>query len=186
MSRRWFSSDDYSVALAHRILHFPNELSVNVAWECRVTEIALALDVQNASGMPDLPGYGQFYRWTAAALGGRRAGVQLSIRLVDEPEGAELNRRFRGRHGATNVLSFPYEPLPGMVDCDLLGDLVICAPLVVRESQVQGMPPEARWAHLVVHGVLHLLGYDHTDTAEAMEMEGLERDLLLGLGFPAP
>lgn len=151
-----------------------------------MTEIALALDIQNASTTPDLPGYEQFYRWAAAVLTGRRAGAQLSIRLVDEPEGADLNRRFRGKRGATNVLSFPYEPLPGMVDCDLLGDLVICAPLVVREARAQGTPLAARWAHLVVHGVLHLLGYDHADTTEAIAMEGLERHLLLGLGFPAP
>ena len=144
------------------------------------------LDVQNASTMPDLPGYGQLRRWAAAALTGRRVGAQLSIRLVDEPEGAALNRRFRGGRGETNVLSFPYEPLPGVTDCDLIGDLVICAPLVVREAREQGTPLEAHWAHLVVHGVLHLLGYDHSDTAEATEMEGLERHILLGLGFPAP
>ena len=151
-----------------------------------MTEIALALDIQNASATPDLPGYEQFHRWAAAVLTGRRTSAQLSIRVVDEPEGAELNRRFRGKPGATNVLSFPYEPLPGVVDCDLLGDLVICAPLVVCEAQAQGIPIEAHWAHLVVHGVLHLLGYDHADATEAMEMERLERDLLLGLGFPAP
>jgi len=146
----------------------------------------LELDIQNASTMPVLPGYEQLHRWAAAALAGRRAGTQLSIRLVDEFEGADLNRRFRGKCRATNVLSFPYNPLPGMVDCDLLGDLVICAPLVVREAREQGTPLEARWAHLVVHGILHLLGYDHSDSPEAIEMEGLERHILLGLGFPAP
>jgi len=151
-----------------------------------VTEIALALDIQNASTAPDLPGYEQFHRWAGAALTGRRAGAQLSIRLVDEPEGADLNRRFRGKPGATNVLSFLYEPLPGMVDCDLIGDLVICAPLVVREARAQGTPLEARWAHLVVHGVLHLLGYGHSDPTEGSAMERLERHILLGLGFPAP
>jgi len=118
-------------------------------------------------------------------LAGRRTNAQLSIRLVDGPEGAYLNRRFRGGSGATNVLSFPYEPLPGVTDCDLIGDLVICAPLVVREAREQGAPLAAHWAHLVVHGVLHLLGYDHSDTIEATEMEGLERHILLGLGFPA-
>ncbi|WP_089728608.1 rRNA maturation RNase YbeY [Candidatus Thiosymbion oneisti] len=153
---------------------------------CHVTEIALELDIQNASATPDLPGYEQFHRWAAAALAGRRTSAQLSIRLVDESEGADLNRRFRGKCGATNVLSFPYEPLPGMVDSDLIGDLVICAPLVVREARAQGTPLAAHWAHLVVHGVLHLLGYDHADTTEAIAMEGLERHLLLGLGFTAP
>jgi len=146
----------------------------------------LDLEIQNASATPDFPGYEQFHRWAAAALTGRRTGAQLSIRLVDGPEGAYLNRRFRGKREATNVLSFPYEHLPGVTDCDLIGDLVICAPLVVREAREQGTPLEAHWAHLVVHGVLHLLGYDHSDTAEATEMEGLERHILLGLGFPVP
>jgi len=146
----------------------------------------LELDIQNASTVPDPPGHAQFHQWAEAALAGRRTGAQLSIRLVDEPEGADLNRRFRGKREATNVLSFPYEPLLGVTDCDLIGDLVICAPLVVREAREQGTPLEVHWAHLVVHGVLHLLGYDHSDAAEANEMEGLERHILLGLGFPAP
>lgn len=146
----------------------------------------LELAIQNASTVPGLPAYGQFRRWAEAALAGRRVNTELSIRLVDEAEAAALNRRFRDRHGATNVLSFPCDPLPGVTDSDLLGDLAICAPLVVREAQEQGKPVEAHWAHLVVHGVLHLLGYDHSDTAEAAEMEGLERRILLGLGFPAP
>ncbi len=147
---------------------------------------ALELDIQNASTMPDLPGYGQLRYWAEAALAGRRACAQLSIRLVDEPEGADFNRRFRGGSGATNVLSFPYEPLPGVTDCDLIGDLVICAPLVVREAREQEIPLAAHWAHILVHGVLHLLGYDHSDTTAAIEMEGLERHILLELGFPAP
>jgi len=151
-----------------------------------LTEIALALDIQNASTTPDLPSYEQFHRWAAVVLADRHASTQLSIRLVDEPEGAELNRRFRGKCGATNVLSFPYEPLPGVTHCDLIGDLVICAPLVAREARAQSTLPEAHWAHILVHGVLHLLGYDHSDTTEALEMEGLERHILLGLGFPAP
>ena len=153
---------------------------------CHLTEIALALDIQNASTTPDLPSYEQFHRWAAVVLADRHASTQLSIRLVDEPEGAELNRRFRGKCGATNVLSFPYEPLPGVTHCDLIGDLVICAPLVAREARAQSTLPEAHWAHILVHGVLHLLGYDHSDTTEALEMEGLERHILLGLGFPAP
>jgi len=146
----------------------------------------LELEIQNASTTPGLPGYEQFRRWAEAALAGCRANAALGIRLVDEPEGVELNRSFRGRHGATNVLSFPFDPLPGLADCNLLGDLAICVPLVVREAREQGKPVEAHWAHLVVHGVLHLLGYDHPDAAGAVEMEGLERDILLGLGFPAP
>jgi len=146
----------------------------------------LELDLQNVSTVPDFPGYIHLHRWAEAALADRRTRAQLSIRLVDEPEGAELNRRFRGRPGATNILSFPFEPLPGIKDCNLLGDLVICAPLVAREAREQGLGLEAHWAHIMIHGVLHLLGYDHSDRSEALEMEGLERHILLGLGFPAP
>jgi len=135
---------------------------------------------------PDLPTTAQIRRWVEAALAGRRERAELSIRLVDEPEGADLNRRFRGRHGATNVLSFPFEPLPGLGECDLIGDLVICAPLVAREAQEQGKTPEAHWAHMLVHGVLHLLGYDHLVDEAAAEMERLETRILCGLGFSPP
>jgi len=146
----------------------------------------LELDVQNASVAPDLPTTAQLRGWAEAALDVRRKRAELSIRLVDEPEGAELNGRFRGRRGPTNVLSFPFEPMPGLVDCDLLGDLVICAPVVAREAGEQGKTLQAHWAHMLVHGVLHLLGYDHLDIPEAEEMEGLETKILEGLGFPAP
>ena len=147
----------------------------------------LELDIEDASTVPDVPAVEQLRSWAEATLAaGRRQRAQLSIRLVDECEGAELNRRFRGRRGATNVLSFPFEPLPGVPDCDLIGDLAICAPVVVREAQEQGKTSEAHWAHMLVHGVLHLLGYDHLEAARASEMEELERQILCGLGFPAP
>ena len=118
----------------------------------------------------------------------RAAGqkVELSLRLVDEAECADLNQRYRGKAGPTNVLSFPFEPPPGIKGPRYLGDLVICVPVVVREVAEQGKAPEAHWAHLVVHGVLHLLGYDHLDEAEAQEMEALETRLLANLGFPPP
>jgi len=140
-------------------------------------------DASHASGVPSLQ---DFRRWAEAALAGRREWASLGIRLVDETEAAELNRRFRNRAGPTNVLSFPYEPLPGIADCDLIGDLVICVPLVVREAMAQGKGCDAHFAHLVVHGILHLLGYDHGAAAQATEMEGLESGILSGLGFPAP
>ena len=117
---------------------------------------------------------------------GRRDRAELSIRLVDQAEGAILNGRFRGRRGPTNVLSFPFEPLPGLEDCDLIGDLVICAPVVAREAAEQGKSLQAHWAHMLVHGVLHLLGYDHLDAAHAAQMEGLETRIIRRLGFPAP
>ena len=144
------------------------------------------LDVQNASAVPDAPTPDQLRVWAEAVLNGRRQRAELSIRLVDEPEGAELNGRFRGRRGPTNVLSFPFEPMPGLEDCNLLGDLVICAPVVAREAREQGKTLQAHWAHMLVHGLLHLLGYDHMDAVEAEEMEGLETRLLGDLGFPAP
>lgn len=146
----------------------------------------LALDVQSASATPDLPATDQLRVWAEAALDGRRERAELSVRLVDEPEGTELNGRYRGRRGPTNVLSFPFEPMPGLEDCDLIGDLVICAPVVAREAREQGKTLEAHWAHMLVHGVLHLLGYDHPGAAEAAEMEELETRILAGFGFPAP
>ena len=146
----------------------------------------LELDIQVASKAPDLPTPEQLRRWADAALAGRRERAELSVRLVDEPEGADLNGRFRGRRGPTNVLSFPFEALPGLEGCDLLGDLVICAPVVAREAGEQAKSLEAHWAHMLVHGVLHLLGYDHLDDAGAREMEALETSTLRRLGFPAP
>jgi probable rRNA maturation factor len=148
--------------------------------------MSLDLDVQNASTAADLPTPEQLRTWAGAALAGRRKRAELSVRLVDEIEGADLNGRFRGRRGPTNVLSFPFEPPPGLPDCDLIGDLAICVPVVAREAEEQGKPLHAHWAHMMVHGVLHLLGYDHLDAAGAAQMEGLETRILGGLGFPAP
>lgn len=132
-----------------------------------------------------LPTRKQFQRWVAAALNGQRDAAEVSIRIVDEAEGAELNRTWRHKDYATNVLSFPAELPPG-IRSPLLGDLVICAPVVIREAAQQGKSPEAHWAHLVVHGTLHLLGYDHETEAEAEAMEALETRMLAGLGYPDP
>jgi len=145
----------------------------------------LALDLQIVTASPDVPKEADFRRWAAAALEGRRQDTELSVRIVDEAEGRELNSRFRGRDYATNVLSFPVELPPG-VDAPLLGDLVICAPVVAREAAEQGKAERAHWAHLVVHGVLHLLGFDHIEDHEAQEMEALERAILSELGYPDP
>ena len=124
-------------------------------------------------------------RWATAALRNERETAELSVRIVDEQESAALNQQYRGKAGATNVLSFPFdavtpEPLP------ILGDLVICAPVVIREAQQQNKPAEAHWAHMCVHGVLHLLGYDHAGDSDAQVMEALETAILLDMGFPAP
>jgi len=111
--------------------------------------------------------------------------AQLTVRIVGLQEGESLNRDYRQRQGATNVLSFPFAE-PFQLQPPLLGDIVVCAPCVVEEAQQQGKPLLAHWAHLVVHGVLHLLGYDHLDDHQAQEMEGLEVLVLAQLGYPDP
>lgn len=146
----------------------------------------LELDLQITCPAPALPAEAQFRTWAAAALAGRREAAELTIRVVDEVEGTQLNQRYRGRPGPTNVLSFPFDPPPGLPPQDLIGDLVICAPLVAREAALQGKPQDAHWAHLVVHGTLHLLGYDHLTDPDAEEMEAMETVILAGLGFPSP
>jgi probable rRNA maturation factor len=156
--------------------------------------VELELDLQVATDSPGVPPESAFARWAAAALEGRRDRTTMTIRVVDPPEGAALNLRFRGLDRPTNVLSFPFAPPPGLPVHDgadgcpdrLIGDLVICADVVEREAREQGKDPTAHWAHMVVHGVLHLLGYDHANDAEAAEMEGLETAILEGLGFPRP
>lgn len=146
----------------------------------------IELDLQVASQAGHLPAEADFQAWCAIALRQRSADSELTIRLVDEVEGRELNRTWRGKDYATNVLSFPADVPDEMLDIPLLGDLVICVPVVEREAVEQGKAPEAHWAHLVIHGCLHLLGYDHIEDEEAEEMEGLERILLAELGHPDP
>jgi probable rRNA maturation factor len=149
--------------------------------------MAVDLDVQRDSSAPGVPSDEDFYGWVAAATGDE--AVSLSIRLVDAEESRRLNAEYRGKDRPTNVLSFPLE-LPGRVLAELpsrpIGDLAICAPLVLSEAAEQGKPPEHHWAHLTIHGVLHLLGHDHEEEAEASRMEALEVRLLRGLGIPDP
>ncbi|MHB0851670.1 rRNA maturation RNase YbeY [Stutzerimonas nitrititolerans] len=145
----------------------------------------LELDLQRVS-QDEAPGDEDFRRWCELALRQRSADSELTIRLVDEAEGRELNHTWRQKNYATNVLSFPADVPDELLDIPLLGDLVICVPVVAREAAEQGKPLEAHWAHLVIHGCLHLLGYDHIDDAEADEMEALERQLLAELGHPDP
>lgn len=116
-------------------------------------------------------------------------GWELSLRIVDQPEMQALNKRYRSKDKPTNVLSFPAELPPGLPDeiaLPLLGDVVICAPVVMCEAQMQNKPLAAHWDHMLIHGVLHLLGFDHETDNEAEEMESLETRLLKELGWPCP
>ena len=151
----------------------------------------IELDLQCAS-TGATPAAADLQRWCELALRQRSGDSELTIRLVDEAEGRELNRTWRQKDYATNVLSFPADVPDEFLDIPLLGDLVICVPVVEREAAEQGKALEAHWAHLVIHGCLHLLGYDHIEDAEAEEMEALERQLaedevgiFLGTAHPA-
>jgi len=145
----------------------------------------LRLLVERASRRP-APSRAALARWARAALADlRRASAVLGVRIVNEAESAALNARYRGRAGATNVLAFPYQAPPG-TRSDLLGDLVICAPVVNREARAQGKSAAAHWAHMIVHGIMHLRGYDHRTDAEAAVMERREPAVLRRLGFPNP
>ncbi|HRY15864.1 MAG: rRNA maturation RNase YbeY [Candidatus Competibacteraceae bacterium] len=148
--------------------------------------MTLELDLQIALEMPGLPGEADFRRWTEAALAGAdySKDAELTLRVVNEAEITALNETYRHKQGPTNVLSFPFDAPPG-VESALLGDVVICAPVVLREAVSQEKSPEAHWAHLTVHGVLHLLGYDH-DEAQADIMESLEIRILSDLGYADP
>ena len=153
----------------------------------RMTRGPIQLDVAVSYGLPraGLPASSTFRRWVAAALEGRILRADLAIRLVDEREGQCLNRHYRGKPHATNVLSFPAE-LPKGVKLPLLGDIVLCAPVIESEAREQRKPLAAHYAHLTVHGVLHLLGFDHNVARDADAMEKIEREILAGLGLPDP
>ena len=120
-------------------------------------------------------------------MGKERSG-ELTVRIVGEIESAALNERFRNVMGATNVLAFPYDesPFEGSTESELIGDLVVCAPVLEREAVAQDKALSAHWAHILVHGTLHLLGYDHQNIEDTKAMEERERDLLGSLGFEDP
>ena len=146
--------------------------------------MAVELDLQIASSATGIPDEASFRQWLDAVLPAEEP-VELTIRVVDRDESAMLNERYRNKVGPTNVLSFPAD-IPPELDLPLLGDLVICAPLVRDEAQQQHKDLEAHWAHLVIHGVLHLLGFDHDSDEEAQEMESREVMLLSQLGITDP
>ena len=138
-----------------------------------------------------VPTASSFRLWVAAALKGRIRDADLAIRIVDEEQGRAFNRHYRGKDYATNVLSFPAEMIEGVhvprgVKLPLMGDLVLCAPVIAREAHEQGKRVRDHYAHLTVHGALHLLGWDHQNERDAEAMELLERQILAELGIADP
>ena len=144
--------------------------------------IDLQIACEQETGLPTAE---EIEQWATAAVQPQSDEVEMTVRIVDEAESHELNLNYRGKDRPTNVLSFPFE-CPDEVELPLLGDLVICRQVVEREAQEQDKPLMAHWAHMVVHGSLHLLGYDHIEDDEAEEMESLEAQIMTGLGFADP
>ena len=144
------------------------------------------IDIESNSGSQLIPPATALEGWITAALQSQNLEeAEVSLYIVDEKESQELNAQYRGKDKPTNVLSFPAD-IPEEVGIPLLGDLVVCAPVVEREAGEQGKSLEAHWAHMLVHGSLHLLGFDHIHDDEAEVMESLETKIVTGLGFPAP
>lgn len=134
-----------------------------------------------------IPGSVLLKRWAIAALGKKKKPTEITVRIVGVKEMTELNSTYRHKQGPTNVLAFPFE-MPDGIKCDetILGDIVICSAVVNREAKEQEKSPRAHWAHMVVHGTLHLLGYDHVEENDAVLMEKKEILILKKLGFPNP
>ena len=141
-------------------------------------EKSFKLTVQYATSSTEIPTRPQFRRWVKAAL---MQDAEIVLRLVGEPEGRNLNQQFRHKNYATNVLTFVYDDMR-----PLTGDIVLCAPIVSQEAQQQHKKLLAHYAHLTVHGILHLQGYDHIEDDEAVEMEQLETQILAKLGYADP
>jgi probable rRNA maturation factor len=145
-------------------------------------ELDLQLAVESEDGLPSLE---DIQLWLSSVVTKFQPQAEVTVRIVDEQESHQLNHDYRGKDKPTNVLSFPFEAPPGM-EIDLLGDLIICRQVVEREAIEQNKPLMAHWAHMVVHGSLHLLGYDHIEDDEAEEMESLETEIMQGMGFEDP
>lgn len=133
----------------------------------------------------NLPSLEDFQRWATQAVRASEVEPEITVRIVDEEESQTLNRTYRNKDKSTNVLSFPFE-CPEEVVLPLLGDLIICRQVVEKEAKEQEKPLMAHWAHMTVHGCLHLLGYDHIEDDEAEEMESLEAEIMQSLGFADP
>ncbi len=147
--------------------------------------MAITLDLQIACENANLPSKKEFQAWLDCALTQYNKPFEVTVRIVDESESQALNLQYRQKNKSTNVLSFPFE-VPDGIDMDLLGDLVVCATVVELEAKEQNKPLNHHWAHMIIHGCLHLLGFDHITEEEAQEMETLEINLLNKLSIPDP
>ncbi|MFA0415301.1 rRNA maturation RNase YbeY [Vibrio renipiscarius] len=145
-------------------------------------ELDLQLAVDNEQG---LPSFEDLHLWSSKAISLFQKDAEITVRIVDEQESHQLNLTYRGKDKPTNVLSFPFE-VPAGMEMNLLGDLIICRQVVEQEAIEQGKQTSAHWAHMVVHGSLHLLGYDHIEDDEAEEMESLETEIMQSMGFEDP
>ena len=143
------------------------------------------IDVQIAVELADLPSTEQLEQWAKLSLNEMDEETELTIRIVDEAEAMELNSKWRNKPEPTNVLSFPVDANP-VVKPRLLGDIVICAPVIAREAQEQGKSMDSHFAHMVIHGTLHLLGYDHIEEEQAIMMEAMEVNMLKTLQINNP
>ena len=147
--------------------------------------MSIILDLQLASTASNLPSEAQIQLWLNAAVSPFQPEAEVTVRIVDETESQQLNFDYREKDKPTNVLSFPFQCPPG-IELPLLGDLVICAGVVAQEAKEQNKTLDAHWAHMVVHGSLHLLGFDHINEEDATEMEAEEIQILAELGFADP
>ncbi|MDG3087420.1 rRNA maturation RNase YbeY [Vibrio hannami] len=148
--------------------------------------MSIELDLQIAvENQENLPSEADFQKWLQTTVSQFQPEAEVTIRLVDEQESHELNHEYRGKDKPTNVLSFPFE-VPEGIEINLLGDLIICKQMVEKEASEQHKDVVAHWAHMVVHGSLHLLGYDHIKDDEAEEMESLETEIMQSMGFEDP
>lgn len=146
--------------------------------------MTIAIDIQYATGSEAVPDRRKIRKWAKLGLAGIRDDAILTIRIVDTKESARLNRSWRGMNKSTNVLSFPAGDNPVMPE--LLGDIIICAQVIAKEAAAQGKQPDAHWAHMIIHGILHLAGYDHDKKRDAKIMESIEIKKLGSIKFPNP
>lgn len=148
-------------------------------------ELDIQRAVQSAEDIALLPTDQELNTWVNAALSSYQKPFELTIRIVDSNESQALNSQYRHKDKPTNVLSFPFE-VPDGIELNLLGDLIVCAQVVAKEAKEQKKSNAAHWAHMIIHGCLHLLGYDHISDTEAQEMESLEINILAKLGVSNP